>query len=128
MSDLAGDSGGTAHGLNAYADSADDDTVKALSKAMITVAEWIRSEAGTFLGHVKMAVTTGSRTTTLNLTDLRTGVEQHGTLVKGERVNIRFMAAVLDVDRKELEKVMNKAVKANGFKIIEKNANMVKIG
>jgi hypothetical protein len=120
MSELSGDSGGTAHGLTAFVDAADKNTIPALKKAMVTVAEWILANAGTFLGHVKMAVTTGTKTMTLNLTDLRTGVEQHGTLIDGELVNIRFMAAVLDVDRNELAIQMNDALVANGIKIKDK--------
>ena len=125
MSEPDGGSGGTAHGLNAYADIADKNTVPSLGKAMIEVAEWIDATAGTFLGHVKMAVTTGSRTITLNLTDLGTGVEQHGSPIYGERVDIRFMAAVLDVDRDELGKKMNESLVKNGFKI--KNKNIVEL-
>ncbi|MDR0198269.1 MAG: hypothetical protein LBI08_00810 [Methanomassiliicoccaceae archaeon] len=123
MSELSGDSGGTAHGLTAYADAADDNTLPALDRTMISVAEWIAATAGTFLGHVKMAVTTGPRTMTLNLTDLDTGVEHHGSLISGERVSIRFMAAVLDVDRSELAEVMNERLISNGFKI--KNKSMI---
>ncbi|MDR0334831.1 MAG: hypothetical protein LBH69_02970 [Methanomassiliicoccaceae archaeon] len=127
MSNLSGDSGGTAHGLNAYADAAGKDTLPALDRTMISVAEWIRDSAGTFLGHVKMAVTTGARTMTLNLTDLGTGVEHHGSLISGERVEIRFMAAVLDVDRNELADRMNKELISNGFKI-KKSMNIIELG
>jgi hypothetical protein len=127
MTELSGDSGGTAHGLNAYADVTDGTTIPALDRTMITVAEWIASSAGTFLGHVKMAVTTGPRTMTLNLTDLGTGVEHHGALVNGERTEIRFMAAVLDVDHDELAERMKETLISNGFKIRSKGMNIVEL-
>jgi hypothetical protein len=63
----------------------------------------------------------------LNLTDLRTGVEQHGSPIMGERADIRFMAAVLDVNRNELAEKMNDSLKANGIKIKEKNANIIEL-
>ena len=127
MSKLSGDSGGTAHGLSAYADTVDDDTVPSLDRAMIAVAEWIRATAGTFLGHVKMAVTTKDRTMTLNLTDLGTGVEHHGSVISGERLDIRFMAAVLDVDHGELAEKMKKELISNNFKI-KKGTNIIEFG
>ncbi|MCL2143541.1 MAG: hypothetical protein FWH44_04715 [Methanomassiliicoccaceae archaeon] len=127
MADPSGIPGGTAHGLNAYADTTDADTVPSLDRAMIATAEWITSSAGTFLGHVKMAVSAGSRTMTLNLTDLGTGVEHHGSLEDGVRADIRFMAAVLDVDHGELAEVMKEALASNGFKVKDKNINLVEL-
>jgi len=126
VSELSGDSGGTAHGLGAYADAVGKDTLPALDRTMMAVAEWIRDTAGTFLGHVKMAVTTKERTMTLNLTDLGTGVEHHGSLIDGERLDIRFMAAVLDVDHDELAEKMRKELISNGFKI-KKSMNIVEL-
>jgi len=125
MTDPLGIPGGTAHGLNAYADIVDKDTARSLDRAMTEVAEWITSSAGTFLGHVKMAVASGPITVTLNLTDLGTGVEHHGSLVDGARADIRFMAAVLDVDRDELAERMKEALISNGFKI--KNKNLIEL-
>jgi hypothetical protein len=117
MTGLSDKSGGIAHGLNAYIDRTDGSTADSLGKAMTEVAEWIRSSAGCFLGHVKMAVTTGTGTVTLNLTDLGTGVEHHGSIPDGVRADIRFMAAVLDADRNELAERMNNALLSNGFKM-----------
>jgi len=115
------ESGGTAHGLNAYAESMSSSVVTSLDRAMIETAEWIRRTAGCFLGHVKMAVSAGDRTMTLNLTDLGTGVEHHGSLDDGVRAEIRFMSAVLDVDHDELAEVMKKALISNGLKIQNRN-------
>jgi hypothetical protein len=117
--------GGTAHGLNAYAEITDRGTADALGRAMTEVAEWIIGSAGFFLGHVKMAVVTGDRTTTLNLTGLDIGVEHHGVLTEGSRADIRFMAAVVDVDRDELAEKMKNALISNGFKL--KNKNIVEL-
>ncbi|MCL1904696.1 MAG: hypothetical protein FWG19_01050 [Methanomassiliicoccaceae archaeon] len=124
MSD-AEDSGGTAHGLNAYAESMNPSVISSLDRAMIATAEWIERTAGCFLGHVKVAVSAGNRTMTLNLTDLGTGVEHHGSLDDGVRAEIRFMAAVLDVDHDELAEVMKKALVSNGLKI--QNRNIIEV-
>jgi len=97
----------------------------ALDSVMMEVAGWIKASAGCFLGHVKMAATDGERTMTLNLTDLGTGVEHHGSLADGVRVNIRFMAAVVDVDRVELAERMRSALVSKGFKI--KNKNIIEL-
>ena len=111
--------GGTACGMNAYADRSDASTLQALDRVMTEVAEWIESEAGVFLGHVKMAVIAGPRTVTLNLTSLEMGVDHHGSLPGGVPVEIKFMAAVLDVDHDELSERMKNALRSEGFRIKE---------
>jgi hypothetical protein len=121
MSEPSDNYGGTAHGLTAYAERTDERTTGLLDRTMIEVAEWITSSAGCFLGHVKMAITTGERTVTFNLTDLGTGVEHHGQLDAGVRADIRFMAAVVDVDHDELAAKMRGALASNGFKLKSKN-------
>jgi len=126
MTEPEGDSGGTAHGLNAFVPVTGPATLDALGRAMTDVAKWIVSSAGYLLGHVKSAVTAGDITVTLNLTDMSTGVERHGSLPDGVRAEIRFMAAVLDVDRKELAERMKNALIKNGFKL--KNGNIIDIG
>jgi len=121
-----GDSGGTAHGLNAFIEPTTSSTLNSLDAAMVEVGKWIRSQAGYLLGHVKVAVTTSEGTVTLNLTDLETGVEYHGSLQEGIRADIRFMAAVLDVDHGELAERMRDALLLNGFKL--KNKNIIDLG
>ncbi|MCL2712310.1 MAG: hypothetical protein FWD37_03430 [Methanomassiliicoccaceae archaeon] len=113
-------SGGTAHGLNAYAGSMNIDTLNSLDMVMTEVAQWIENSSGCFLGHVKMAVTTSSGTMTLNLTDLRTGVEHHNVITNGEYAEIRFMAAVVDVDHNELAKKMRSSLLSNNIKLKDK--------
>ena len=112
---------GTAYGLNAFIDPTTQMTSDHLSSAMIEVAEWVGDSAGCFLGHVKMAVTFCERTITLNLTDLRMGVEHHGSLPEGVRADIRFMAAVVDVEHDELAEKMRDSLLTKGFKLSNKN-------
>jgi hypothetical protein len=126
MDNSAEEAGGTAHGLNAYSETADRRTLDSLDRVMMTVAQWIKATAGCFLGHVKMAVVTDGRTMTLNLTDLGTGVEHHGSLMVGAHAEIRFMAAVVDVDRSELADRMRDALVSNGFQL--KHKNIVELG
>ena len=114
-------SGGTAHGLNAYLPLTTPKTIGSLDAVMTDVAKWIKDTVGCFLGHVKMAVTFGDRTVTFNLTDLGTGVEHHGSLPDGVRIDIRFMSAVVDVDHDELAERMRNALTSNGFKLKNKN-------
>jgi hypothetical protein len=121
MGEPEGDSGGTAHGLNAFIENTDRSTLSSLGNAMTEVGEWIEAAAGYLLGHVKVAVTTEKGTVTLNLTDLDTGVEYHGELPDGIYADIRFMAAVLDVEHGELAERMKRALISNGFKLKNKN-------
>ena len=125
MTDPSEKSGGTAHGLNAFIEVTDSSTTDSLGQAMTEVAEWIKASAGCFLGHVKMAVMTESGTVTLNLTDIETGVEHHGSLPNGVHADIRFMVAVLDADCGEMAKRMKNALISKGFKL--KNKNVVEI-
>jgi hypothetical protein len=125
MSEPSDNYGGTAHGLAAYAERTDERTTSLLDRSMVEVAEWITSSAGCFLGHVKMAITTGEKTVTFNLTDLGTGVEHHGQPDAGVRADIRFMAAVVDVDHDELAVKMRDALVSKGFKL--KNKNIVEL-
>jgi len=120
MNDEDDTGGGTACGMIAYADKADASLVPSLSRVMTVVAEWIEASAGAFLGHVKMAVITGPSTTTLSLTNLKRGVEQRGSLVDGDPVEIKFMAAVVDVDPDELSEKMKNALVSEGFRIKDK--------
>jgi len=114
---LVDKSGGTGYGLNISIPSTDATTGDSLCKAMTEVAEWITATAGCFLGHVKIAITTDPRTITFNLTDLETGVERHDTIPEGVHADVRFMAAVVDVDKNELAEKMSIALTTNGFKV-----------
>ncbi|MCL2143786.1 MAG: hypothetical protein FWH44_05990 [Methanomassiliicoccaceae archaeon] len=124
MADAEG-SGGTAYGLNATADNADEEMIISLGRVMTAVAEWIGASAGCFLGHVKMAVSTGNDTVTLSLTSMDVGVERHGKMTANVPADIKFMAAVVDVDGKQLAEKMRDAMLANGFKV--KNKKMVEL-
>jgi hypothetical protein len=104
----------------AHTERTDASTVPSLIRVMTDVAEWVGSSAGVFLGHVKMAVLTAKNTVTLNLTDLETGTERHGSLPDGLPAEIRFMAAVVDVDPDKLSERMRKALASEGFTIKER--------
>jgi len=120
-SDSIADSGGTGHGLSAFHPLLTASVLDELASAMMEVGVWIKGSAGCFLGHVKSAVTAGERTMTLNLTDLGTGVERHGSLAEGTRADIRFMAAVVDVDKDELAARMRDALISRDFKLKDRN-------
>ena len=117
---------GTAFGLNAFAETTSPETtIDSLYAVMIEVASWVKKTSGFFLGHVKMSVTTGEfGAATLNLTDLKGGVEFHGSMVFPLRADIQFMAAVLDVNQNELAAMMEKELVSKGFKI-KKNKQFV---
>ena len=109
---------GTAFGLNAFIEVTSPSTINLLYDVMIAVAQWVKKSSGIFLGHVKMSIITGEfGAATLNLTDLKDGVEFHGSMVFPLRADIQFMAAVLDVDREELSKVMETTLISNGIAI-----------
>jgi len=119
-------SGGTGYGLIAYTEKTDGNTLSLLSGAMVEVAEWIEAASGFFLGHVKMAVAMSEKTMTLNLTDLKRGVEHHnGPMPHGVRADIKFMSAVVDVDRVELSEVMKRTFTKNGFKVKDDRKKIV---
>ena len=119
---------GTAFGLNAFAETTSPETIDSLYSVMTAVALWVKKSSGFFLGHVKMAVITGEfGAATLNLTDLKDGVEFHGCMVFPLRADIQFMAAVLDVDRRELSIVMERELVSKGFKI-KRNKQLVTMG
>ena len=123
-----GMSGGTASGLNAYIMETSPATIDSLYEVMTAVAIWVRASAGTFLGHVKMSVSTGEfGSATLNLTDLGEGVRFRGSMVFPLQADIKFMAAVLDVDTDELSGVMEEELTTRGF-TVRKNRQMVTIG
>ena len=119
-------SGGTGYGLIAYIEKTDENTLSLLDGAMVEIAEWIEETSGFFLGHVKMAVAMPDKTMTLNLTDIKSGVERHnGPMPHGVRADIKFMSAVVDVDRVELAKKMRDTFTKNGFKVKDDRKKIV---
>ena len=126
MNDPTETGDGTACGMNAYADKAEASTISSLGRVMTDVAEWIEGSSGVFLGHVKMAVVTGESTMTLSLTNLKKGVDRRGSLEFGHPVEIKFMAAVVDVDHDELSEKMKSALASEGFRTKDKK-NIVEL-
>ena len=110
------EAGGVAVGLKGHIHGFNADVTARLSGAMLSTGKWVEKEAGSLLGHIKAAVyNSEGKGITLNLTDLKNGVEQHGTLSPQEMVYFNFMSAVLDVDSHELEHVMMDALEDTGI-------------
>ncbi len=59
------------------------------------------------------------------MTDMGTGVERHGTISFPADLEVRFMAAVLDVNGKELAKVMEGYLSDNGYTVMKKNKGSI---
>ncbi len=109
---------GCAAGFSGKMSCYNADAEARFSKALMQVGKWVESEAGAMLGHIKAAITLDDGSgITLNLTDLRNGVEKHGELEPQEKVNFTFMCAVLDVDEHELKHVMYHAIEDTGLDI-----------
>ncbi len=102
------EAGGSVVGFMGHIHGFNSDVVARMSKAMIRTGEYVEKESGSpLLGHIKMAIYKDDGSgITLNLTNMKNGVEQHGTLDPCEAINFSFMAAVLDVDQHELEHEM----------------------
>ncbi len=80
------------------------------------VGQWVTEESGCLLGHIKAAIVKEDESgITLNLTDVKNGVEHHGTLEPQEKVSFTFMCAVLDVDEHELQHRMYHAIDDTGL-------------
>lgn len=108
--------GGCAVGLTGKINCYNADAEARFCKALLSVGEWVQSESGCLLGHIKAAITLDDGTgLTLNLTNLENGVEHHGTLEPQEKVNFTFMCAVLDVDEHELRHRMFHAIDDTGL-------------
>lgn len=123
----AEEAGGTAHGISArYA--MENDGLEVVKNILRATAEWVEDNAGMFLGHVKMSLDAGGNgSMTLNLTDLDTGVEEHGSMNLPANVQMKFMAAVLDVDHDELAAFMEKLLEVNGININRGNRNIIEL-
>lgn len=129
MSDSAEMAGGTAHGLSMTIVNMGIRELEALEDILMDTGRWTGSAAGMFLGHIKMAIDAGGRgAMTLNLTDLGTGVERHGSISFPADAEVRFMAAVLDVDRQSLEERMESSVKGKGFTVsVKRKGSLIDI-
>ncbi len=102
------EAGGVAVGFVGHIHGFNADVEARLDKAMIKTGEYVQEKSGCLLGHIKIAIYHEDGTgITLNLTDLDNGVEHHGTMDPCEKVSFNFMAAVLDVDKHELEHEMD---------------------
>ena len=110
------EAGGCAVGLTGKVNCFNADAEARFAKALLSVGQWVQSESGCLLGHIKAAITLDDGTgITLNLTDLDNGVEHHGTLEPQEKVNFTFMCAVLDVDEGKLRHRMYHAIDDSGL-------------
>jgi len=110
------EAGGVAVGMTGHIHGFNADVEARLDKAMMRTGEYVKKESGSLLGHVKVAIyLEDGKGVTLNLTNLETGVEHHGVLEPCEKVNFNFMAAVLDVDKHELEHEMMHILEDTGI-------------
>jgi hypothetical protein len=116
----AEEAGGTAFGISGSVLSMDATVLGQLADILMEIGEWVRTSSGTFLGHVKMAISSENGDMTLNLTDLKRGVDHHGAITLPADVNVRLMAAVLDVSHDELAVTAEKALKKVDFKADKK--------
>ncbi len=98
------DAGGTIIGVSGTISGFNADVAARLEKAIIRTGEFVTEEAGVLLGHIKAAVyLEDGRGLTLSMTNLESGVNRIGGLDPCEEAEFAFMAAVLDVDKHELE-------------------------
>lgn len=108
--------GGCAEGLQGTITGWNADAEARMSKALITIGQWVTKESGCLLGHIKAAIVDeNGNGITLNLTDIENGVERHGELEPMEKVRFAFMCAVLDVDEHELRHRMFHAIDDTGL-------------
>ena len=108
--------GGCAEGLQGTITGWNADAEARMSKALMTIGEWVTKESGCLLGHIKAAIVDeNGKGITLNLTDIENGVERHGELEPMEKVRFAFMCAVLDVDEHELRHRMFHAIDDTGL-------------
>ena len=103
--------GGVAVGFTGYITNFNADAQARMVNALNEVGKWVQEKAGTFLGHIKCAIylEDGSGVT-INLTDLDSGVEIHGTLEPAEKVGFSLLCAVLDVEKSELGHTVHHAL------------------
>lgn len=110
------EAGGVAVGLKGHIHGYNADAAARLSDAILATGKWVEKESGSMLGHIKAAIYDAEgKGITLNLTDIDSGVEQHGSLSPQENADFTFMAAVLDVDSHSLEHFMMDALDDSGI-------------
>ena len=122
----AEEAGGTAFGISGSVQAMDVFLLEQLAEILMEIGKWVRTSSGTFLGHVKMAIISENGDMTLNLTDLKQGVDHHGAIALPADVNIRLMAAVLDVRHDELAVTARNALKKVNFKEDRKDIIMLR--
>ena len=116
----AEEAGGTAFGISGSVQAMDTAVLEQLADILMEIGDWVKTSSGMFLGHVKMAISSDSGDMTINLTDLKRGADFHGAIALPADVNVRLMAAVLDVDHDELAVTAEKALKKVNFKADKK--------
>ena len=110
------EAGGVAIGLTGHIHGYNADVAARFSNVLLTTGKWVEKESGSLLGHIKAAIyNADGKGITLNLINIKSGVEQHGVLSPQELVNFNFMSAVVDVDSHELEHVMLNALEDSGI-------------
>ncbi|MCL2148270.1 MAG: hydrogenase nickel incorporation protein HypA [Methanomassiliicoccaceae archaeon] len=110
------EAGGVAVGLKGHIHGFNADAAARMSGALLATGKWVEKESGSLLGHIKAAVyNSEGKGVTFNLTDVKNGVEQHGTLPPQKMVDFSFMSAVLDVDAHGLEHAMKDALDDAGL-------------
>lgn len=110
------EAGGVAIGLTGHIHGYNADVAARFSNVLLNTGKWVEKESGSLLGHIKAAIyNADGKGITLNLINIKNGVEQHGTLSPQELVNFNFMSAVVDVDSHELEHVMLDALEDSGI-------------
>ena len=114
METSAEQAGGVSAGFTGHIHGFNADAEARLDAMMMQVGKWVESEAGYLMGHIKMSVTVDGKGITLNLTDLKTGVQHHDRLKPSKEADFNFMAAVTDVDEGELEHIMLHAMEDSG--------------
>ncbi|UAL07107.1 MAG: hydrogenase nickel incorporation protein HypA [Candidatus Methanogranum gryphiswaldense] len=110
------EAGGVVVGFTGHIHGYNADVEARLDKAMMHIGEFVQKESGSLLGHIKMAIyLEDGKGVTLSLTRLENGVDHHGVLEPCEKVDFNMMAAVLDVDKHELEHTMMHALDDTGI-------------
>ena len=114
METSAEQAGGVSAGFTGHIRGFNADAEVRLDAMMMQVGRWVEKEAGYLMGHIKMSVTVDGKGITLNLTDLKTGVQHHDRLKPSKEADFNFMAAVTDVDEGDLEHAMVHAMEDSG--------------
>lgn len=98
------EAGGIGVGFSGFITGFNADAQARMVNALYEIGKWVDEKSGMFLGHIKCAIYLEDGTgVTLNLTDIESGLDIHGTLEPTEKVGFNILCAVLDVDKTELE-------------------------